>query len=173
MATSFLWGAGSAAYQVEGAWNRDGKGPSVLDTLMQRSAASVRNPAEWPSWDSGSSSYDHVERDLDGLSALAVSHYRFSLAWARLLPNGTAPVNLAAIRYDGVTVMGYTVWSLMDGFEWFRGYVRRGLFYVDFQSQDKKMIMKSSGLFYRKVIQDNESHQNRWKWCSETQASLC
>lgn len=61
----------------------------------------------------------------------------------------------SAIRYDGVAVMGYTVWSLMDGFEWFRGYVRRGLFYVDFQSQDKKMIMKSSGLFYQKLIQDN------------------
>lgn len=51
--------------------------------------------------------------------------------------------------------MGYTAWSLMDGFEWDKSYVRRGLFYIDFQSQDKKMIMKSSGLFYQKLIQDN------------------
>ncbi|XP_007420866.1 klotho [Python bivittatus] len=62
---------------------------------------------------------------------------------------------LKAIRYDGVSVIGYTVWSLMDGFEWLRGYIRRGLFYVDFQSRDKKMILKSSGLFYQKLIEDN------------------
>ncbi|KAL7983400.1 hypothetical protein Chor_000276 [Crotalus horridus] len=95
----FLWGAGSSAYQVEGAWNRDGKGPSVLDTFAHSHAASFRNPAERPFGDTASSSYDHVERDLDGLSALAVSHYRFSLAWARLLPNGTAPANFAGLRY--------------------------------------------------------------------------
>lgn len=95
----FLWGAGSAAYQVEGAWDRDGKGPSVLDTSTHRSAAPFTNSAELASWDSASGSYDHVDRDLDGLSALAVSHYRFSLAWARLLPNGTAPANLAGLRY--------------------------------------------------------------------------
>ncbi|XP_042313364.1 klotho [Sceloporus undulatus] len=63
---------------------------------------------------------------------------------------------LKAIRYDGVNVIGYTVWSLMDGFDWLRGYnIRRGLYYVDFQSQDKKMTLKSSGLFYQKVIADN------------------
>ncbi|XP_015670739.1 klotho [Protobothrops mucrosquamatus] len=95
----FLWGAGSSAYQVEGAWNRDGKGPSVLDTFAHSHAASFRNPAERPLGDTASSSYDHVERDLDALSALAVSHYRFSLAWARLLPNGTAPANFAGLRY--------------------------------------------------------------------------
>lgn len=44
----------------------------------------------------------------------------------------------------------------MDGFEWLRGYsVRRGLFYVDFQSQDKKLMLKSSGMFYQKVIENN------------------
>uniref|UniRef100_A0A803TJE1 Klotho n=1 Tax=Anolis carolinensis TaxID=28377 RepID=A0A803TJE1_ANOCA len=62
----------------------------------------------------------------------------------------------SAIRYDGVPVIGYTVWSLMDGFEWLRGYnIRRGLFYVDFESQDKKLILKSSGMFYQKLIADN------------------
>jgi len=62
----------------------------------------------------------------------------------------------SAIRYDGVNVFGYTVWSLLDGFEWHRGYsIRRGLFYVDFQSHDKKLIPKSSVLFYQKLIEKN------------------
>lgn len=62
----------------------------------------------------------------------------------------------SAIRYDGVNVFGYTVWSLLDGFEWHRGYsIRRGLFYVDFQSHDKKLMPKSSVLFYEKVIEKN------------------
>lgn len=44
----------------------------------------------------------------------------------------------------------------MDGFEWLRGYsIRRGLFYVDFQSRDKKLTPKSSAFFYQKVIKEN------------------
>lgn len=63
---------------------------------------------------------------------------------------------LLAIRYDGVDVFGYTVWSLMDGFEWHRGYsIRRGLYYVDFESHDKKFMPKSSALFYQKLIEKN------------------
>ncbi|CAH2225089.1 klotho [Pelobates cultripes] len=63
---------------------------------------------------------------------------------------------LKAIRYDGVNVIGYTAWSLMDGFEWLREYRnRRGLFYVDFQSHNKNLIPKSSALFYKQLIKKN------------------
>uniref|UniRef100_A0A8D2C067 Klotho n=1 Tax=Sus scrofa TaxID=9823 RepID=A0A8D2C067_PIG len=63
---------------------------------------------------------------------------------------------LKAVRLDGVDVIGYTAWSLMDGFEWHRGYsIRRGLFYIDFLSQDKKLLPKSSALFYQKLIEKN------------------
>ncbi|XP_054830414.1 klotho [Eublepharis macularius] len=86
----FLWGAGSAAYQVEGAWRQDGKGPSVWD-VWARGGGGSGGP--------GADSYNRLQRDLDGLQLLGVSHYRFSLAWARLLPNGTAPANAAAVRY--------------------------------------------------------------------------
>ncbi|XP_069747745.1 klotho isoform X2 [Narcine bancroftii] len=62
---------------------------------------------------------------------------------------------LKAIKYDEVDVIGYTAWSLVDGFEWDAGYsTRRGLFYIDFQSKKKERMPKSSAFFYRQVIED-------------------
>lgn len=56
----------------------------------------------------------------------------------------------AAIRIDGVNVIGYTAWSLIDGFEWHREYgIRRGLYYVDFNTPDMKREPKTSATFYR------------------------
>ncbi|XP_072260389.1 klotho isoform X1 [Pyxicephalus adspersus] len=64
--------------------------------------------------------------------------------------------SLKAIKTDGVNVIGYTAWALMDGFEWHRGYmIRRGLFYVDFRSRNKKLLPKSSALFYQQLIRKN------------------
>ncbi|KAJ8342624.1 hypothetical protein SKAU_G00325520 [Synaphobranchus kaupii] len=63
---------------------------------------------------------------------------------------------LKSIRYDKVRVIGYTAWSLMDGFEWYREYtVRRGLFYVDFDTPDMKREPKTSAKFYKKLIESN------------------
>ncbi|XP_035287510.1 klotho [Anguilla anguilla] len=63
---------------------------------------------------------------------------------------------LKSIKYDKVRVMGYTAWSLVDGFEWYREYtVRRGLFYVDFDTPDMRREPKTSAEFYRKLIESN------------------
>ncbi|KAL8190917.1 UNVERIFIED_CONTAM: hypothetical protein K2H54_065797 [Gekko kuhli] len=104
----FSWGAGTAAYQVEGAWQQDGKGPSVWDAWAHRDAAPRPEgpPGAGAGGDVASDSYNRLQRDLDGLRLLGVSHYRFSLAWARLLPNGTAPANPAALRYYGSLLEG-------------------------------------------------------------------
>lgn len=57
---------------------------------------------------------------------------------------------------DDINVKGYTAWSLMDNFEWARGYSERfGLHYVDFNDPDKPRIPKASALFYKKIITDN------------------
>lgn len=62
-----------------------------------------------------------------------------------------------AIIIDGVNVIGYTAWSLIDGFEWHREYgIRRGLYYVDFNTPDMKREPKTSATFYRYVL-----------WCDE------
>lgn len=56
----------------------------------------------------------------------------------------------SAIVIDGVKVIGYTAWSLIDGFEWYREYgIRRGLYYIDFNTPDMKREPKTSATFYR------------------------
>uniref|UniRef100_A0A8B9P4G5 Klotho beta n=1 Tax=Apteryx owenii TaxID=8824 RepID=A0A8B9P4G5_APTOW len=63
---------------------------------------------------------------------------------------------LQAIKYDNIDVFGYTAWSLLDGFEWQHAYnIRRGLFYVDFRSEKKERIPKSSALYYKQIIREN------------------
>lgn len=62
----------------------------------------------------------------------------------------------AAIKYDNIDVFGYTAWSLLDGFEWQHAYsTRRGLFYIDFNSKEKKRVPKSSALYYKQIIKEN------------------
>uniref|UniRef100_A0A9J8BYU3 Lactase n=1 Tax=Cyprinus carpio carpio TaxID=630221 RepID=A0A9J8BYU3_CYPCA len=80
----FHWGVSSSAYQVEGGWNADGKGPSVWDTFTQK-------PGNIPNNDNGDvacDSYNKIDADLYMLRALKVKTYRFSLSWARIFPNG-------------------------------------------------------------------------------------
>uniref|UniRef100_A0A663LYE1 Klotho beta n=1 Tax=Athene cunicularia TaxID=194338 RepID=A0A663LYE1_ATHCN len=63
---------------------------------------------------------------------------------------------LQAIKYDNIDVFGYAAWSLLDGFEWQHAYnIRRGLFYVDFRSEKKERIPKSSALYYKQIIREN------------------
>ncbi|XP_077992294.1 cytosolic beta-glucosidase-like [Glandiceps talaboti] len=63
---------------------------------------------------------------------------------------------LKAIDLDQVNVKGYAVWSLLDNFEWTAGYRERfGLFYVDFEDDDRSRIQKDSAVFYSHVIRDN------------------
>lgn len=53
-------------------------------------------------------------------------------------------------------MIGYSAWSLVDGFEWNYGYtVRRGLFYIDFSQQNQSRTPKTSAQYYRRVVTDN------------------
>ena len=63
---------------------------------------------------------------------------------------------VSAIKVDGVQVIGYTAWSLVDGFEWNYGYsLRRGLFYIDFSQPNRTRVPKTTAQYYRRVISDN------------------
>jgi beta-glucosidase len=89
----FLWGAATSAYQVEGAVDEDGRAPSIWDVFTAERGI-----------DTGDVACDHYHRwpqDADLMAGLGLNTYRFSLAWPRILPGGTGPVNPAGVaHYD-------------------------------------------------------------------------
>ncbi len=85
----FLWGAASAAYQIEGAWDEDGKGPSVWDTF-------VREPGRTFKGTNGNIAVDHYHRykeDIALMAEMGLKTYRFSISWPRVFPDGSGAIN--------------------------------------------------------------------------------
>ncbi|WOP19402.1 glycoside hydrolase family 1 protein [Raineyella sp. LH-20] len=87
----FLWGASSSAYQIEGASAEDGKGPSVQDVKTV--------PAGTPDFSVCSDHYHRWAEDIALLAELGLKSYRFSIAWTRILPEGTGAVNPAGVEF--------------------------------------------------------------------------
>ena len=93
--TQFYWGAASAAFQVEGAAREDGKGPSIWDVM-------THTPGKTKYGDTGDIACDHYHRfheDVALMAELGLTAYRFSVAWSRVLPDGTGAVNEKGIRF--------------------------------------------------------------------------
>src|SRR5947209_8009981 len=85
----FLWGAATAAYQIEGAAHEDGRGESIWDRFC-RSPGKVRNQ------DNGDIACDFYHRypeDIRLMRELGLDAFRFSIAWPRILPKGRGSVN--------------------------------------------------------------------------------
>jgi beta-glucosidase len=85
----FLWGAATAAYQIEGAWDEDGKGESIWDRFVRRKY-NVLNE------DTGDMACDHyhlMPQDVAMMKELGLQTYRFSISWPRVIPGGRGPVN--------------------------------------------------------------------------------
>ncbi|KAK3744959.1 hypothetical protein QZH41_000292 [Actinostola sp. cb2023] len=92
----FIWGAGTSAYQIEGAWNEDGKGPSTWDTFTHQQGKVHNNE----NGDIACDSYHKIDDDVALLKNLGVSHYRFSISWSRVLPRGDIDeVNPLGLQY--------------------------------------------------------------------------
>merc|ERR1712018_616978 len=92
----FLWGAATAAYQIEGGWNEDGKGESIWDVFVHDGQGHIDND---DTGDVACDSYHKYEEDVQLLKAMGMTSYRFSIAWTRILPNGIGEVNQAGIDY--------------------------------------------------------------------------
>ncbi|QMU75399.1 beta-glucosidase [Streptacidiphilus sp. PB12-B1b] len=91
----FLWGVATSAYQIEGATAEDGRSPSIWDTFC-------RVPGAIDNGDDGDAACDHYRRwpeDVALMRGLGVDSYRFSLAWPRIVPGGTGPVNPAGLAF--------------------------------------------------------------------------
>ncbi len=85
----FLWGAATSAYQIEGAWNEDGKGESIWDRF-------VRWPGHVLNGDTGDTACDHyhrMEADAALMAALGLPWYSFTISWPRVIPQGRGAPN--------------------------------------------------------------------------------
>ncbi|CAG0918060.1 unnamed protein product [Notodromas monacha] len=91
----FVWALATASYQIEGAWNEDGKGESIWDRFSHEG----NHIDDGSNGDVACDSYHRYQEDIELLSEVGVSHYRFSVAWTRILPQGTGEVNQAGIDY--------------------------------------------------------------------------
>uniref|UniRef100_A0A8B9TER2 Lactase-phlorizin hydrolase n=1 Tax=Anas platyrhynchos TaxID=8839 RepID=A0A8B9TER2_ANAPL len=93
---NFWWSVATAAYQIEGAWRADGKGLSIWDQFSHTPLKISNND----NGDVACDSYHKIEEDVEMLKNLKVSHYRFSISWSRVLPDGTTSyVNEAGLNY--------------------------------------------------------------------------
>lgn len=95
LANNFIFGAATSAYQIEGAINEDGRGPSIWDDFSCKKGKVVGN-------DSGETACDHYHRyaeDVQLMSQLNLQAYRFSISWSRILPQGRGQVNQAGVDF--------------------------------------------------------------------------
>ena len=91
----FAWGAATAAYQVEGAWREDGKGPSIWDTFAHR-PSTIKNG---DTGDVACDSYHRYREDAALIKALGLKSYRYSISWPRIQPDGRGPINSKGLDY--------------------------------------------------------------------------
>ncbi|MGJ9426009.1 GH1 family beta-glucosidase [Nesterenkonia halotolerans] len=128
----FLLGSATASYQVEGAFDVGGRGPSIWDTFS-------KTPGKVLNGDTGDVAVDHyhrVEEDLDLMAELGLEAYRFSIAWPRIQPLGTGPALSEGLGFydrlvDGLLQRGIRPiatlyhWDLPQALENLGGWPRR------------------------------------------------
>src|SRR5262245_25388483 len=115
----FVWGAATSAYQIEGSPLADGASPSI----QHRYAHTPGNTHQGQTGDLAADHYHRWPQDITLMQQLRLRHYQYSIAWPRILPQGTGPVNRAGLDFydrltDGLCAAGVTptpilhVWDL-------------------------------------------------------------
>ncbi len=91
----FTWGCATASYQIEGAWDEDGKGESIWDRFSH-------TPDKVREGDTGDIACDHYHRykdDVALMTELGLDSYRFSISWPRCFPDGKSKLNPPGIDF--------------------------------------------------------------------------
>ncbi|MGL1892515.1 MAG: GH1 family beta-glucosidase [Spirochaetaceae bacterium] len=91
----FIWGAAAASYQIEGAWDEDGKGMSIWDHLTEKEGAVYQG-------NTGKIACDHYHRykeDVQIMKKMGLKSYRFSISWPRVMPNGDGQINQKGLDF--------------------------------------------------------------------------
>ena len=91
----FCWGVSTSAYQIEGAHDKDGKGLSIWDVFSN----TPRKIFQDHNGNTAADFYNRFQEDIQLLKKLNIRHFRFSLSWSRLLPNGTGNINEKGIEF--------------------------------------------------------------------------
>lgn len=91
----FIWGVSTSAYQIEGGHDHHGKGPSIWDIFSNTPRKIYNNH----NGNHATDFYNRFGDDILLLKSLNIKHFRFSISWTRILPNGTGAVNPAGIDY--------------------------------------------------------------------------
>lgn len=92
---NFLWGAATASYQIEGAWDKHGKGESIWDRFSH-------TPGKVLNGDTGDVADDHYrlwKKDIGLMKKIGLQAYRFSISWPRVLPTGRGKVNQKGLDF--------------------------------------------------------------------------
>jgi beta-glucosidase len=92
----FNWGVAAAAYQIEGAWNADGKGPSVWDHFTQNKKHKIKTRENG---NIACDFYNRYQNDIALINELNFKIFRFSTAWSRILPAGTGAINQKGLDF--------------------------------------------------------------------------
>ena len=113
----FVFGAAAAAYQIEGAWNADGKGQSIWDAFAHtRGKIKTGENA-----DTACDHYNRYRQDVAIMKELGLNAYRGSIAWTRILPDGAGTANQPGLDFysrltDALLEAGITPWYTL--FHW-------------------------------------------------------
>ena len=104
---NFIWGAATAAYQIEGAWQADGKGPSVWDDFSHQPGIIYQDQNGNVACDH----YNRYEEDFSLMKELGIPNYRLSISWPRVIPQGIGGVNEKGLDFydrliDGMLAKG-------------------------------------------------------------------
>ncbi|WP_287019971.1 family 1 glycosylhydrolase, partial [Dictyoglomus sp.] len=91
----FLWGTATASYQIEGAWNEDGKGESTWDRFSHTPGAIYQNQ----NGDVACDHYHRYEEDVKLMAEIGLKAYRFSISWPRIFPEGRGKINPKGVSF--------------------------------------------------------------------------
>jgi beta-glucosidase len=156
-----LWGTSTSSYQIEGAWNEDGKGESIWDRFCH-------TPGHIKNGDTGDVANDHYhlwEKDFDLMQSLGLKNYRFSVSWPRIYPKGWGEINPKGIDFysrqvDGLLKRGITPvvtlyhWDLPQSIQDAGGWLNRRT--TDWYAEYAATLVKALGDRVKMFVTINE-----------------